>query len=875
MSVHPPPSSRLLIVLLGLALPATIACRGDGEAETDSATASSETAETEGTGEDAPEPGIVEVHTDAQGIAHLVAASDRSVFWASGYVQAETRLVQMLLLRRRALGRQAEVLGVDKLDEDQLSRLFDFAGLGSRDMARLHEEHPEDHLLIEAWVAGVNAYIAAVDAGEVEAPAGLDALGIEPEQWTVDDVGAIAKLLMFGNSNSLEYELLTTILARLDPTLLVDLTLPLPAYPVFTLPPEDVPAGDRAGPSPRARRAPGTDLPPAPALDDGDAARIGAGLRRLHATLDEFSVDGSNAWVVAGAHTASGRPMLANDPHQPLSSPALVYGLHLDSRRGEGSFNVAGFAFAGTPGVQLGHNEAVAWGATTGTADVMDMWSVSADPMAQTVDVGGQSVEYVPREETIVVRGQDDVILVVDEVPGRGILLGDALLEGLGINEAFVAGAGRRLLLGWTGFQHGNELHAFFAMARADSADDFQAAAEQMEVGTFNWMFADAQSIGYRSRVRVPDRGDPASIALPFLMLDGDDPSTLWTGAYLDDALLPGSRDPSQGYLLSANNEPYGFTVDGDLSNDPFYFGTYFLPGFRAKRGVDELERLIDADPVTLSDMQALQTDTYATEADLIVPLVATAWAAVGSDPDLDAYLGRDDLGALASELEAWDRRMDADSGPALAFYVFAHELARASIGDEMALVFDAVVEAAPAFALKFSALAVTGAYPGSDALVEGSVDARVLEALDATAAWMSANTGAATTDGLRWDEFHVTRFASPVAALTWGEVGSPGSVGTLNQNTATYLDGSEAAVRFISEDGPMFRGVVAFDDEGTPRLHYSFAPGNGGDPDAAHWGDLVDAWITGRYFEMPFSPQEVEAASVEVRTIEVPEGYR
>ena len=95
--------------------------------------------------------------------------------------------------------------------------------------------------------------------------------------------------------------------------------------------------------------------------------------------------------------------MLANDPHQPLSSPALVYGLHLDSRSGgSGSFDVAGFCFAGTPGVQLGHNRNVAWGATTGTADVMDMWSVSTDPMAGTADVGGETLAYSSREETIV-----------------------------------------------------------------------------------------------------------------------------------------------------------------------------------------------------------------------------------------------------------------------------------------------------------------------------------------------------------------------------------------------------------------------------------------------------------------------------------------
>lgn len=823
-----------------------------------------------GTEDPTIEPGIVDVYVDGQGVAHVYAASDPSLFWASGYVQAEARLVQMIILRRRALGRQAEVLGRDKLDEDELSRLFNFRDLGARDIARLATEHPEDHALIEAWIAGVNAYIDAIADGEVEVPVGLgaDGLGLEPEHWTPEDVGAIAKLLMFGNSNSLENELLATILFRIDPTLFDALQLPLPAFPVFTLPPEDVPSG--AGLGPLSPKSP--SLPPAPPIDPSPTIE---GLQRLHETLAEFSVDGSNAWIVSGEHTASGRPLLANDPHQPMTSPAIVYALHLDSKAGDGDFAVAGFAFAGTPGVQLGHNEAVAWGATTGTADVMDMWSVSTDPAAQTARVGELDVAYVPRTEIIGVRGEPDETLVVDDVPGYGLLLGDALLMDLGINEEFVAGTGRRLLLNWTGFEAGNELHAFFEMARSADADAFEAAAEQMEVGTFNWMYADASSIGYRSRILVPDRGDPSAIVIPFMMLDGDDPSGYWTGDMLADALLPHSRDPGQGYLLSANNDPFGFTADGDVSNDPFYFGTYFFPGFRAKRGDDELGALLDAGAVELADMQALQLDSYVTEADLLLPLLSAAWAAVGTDPALAAYEGRDELGALVAELEAWDRKMDADSGAAVAFYVFANELARQSIGDELSLVFEAVVGAAPAFALKFSALAVTGAYAGSDALIDGSVDELALLALDASAAWMQARFSTTETAGLRWDEVHLTRFASPVEALTWGEVGTAGSVGALNQAVPRYFDEQgEIADEFISTHGPMFRGTVDFDEQGVPQLHHNYAPGNGGSPEQSSWGDMVDSWVNGVYTRMPFSRDEVEAAAVETRQLSVPEDY-
>ena len=811
----------------------------------------------------------IEVFVDAAGVPHIYAPDDASLFWAAGYVQAEARLAQMMMVRRRALGRQAELLGAGKVDEDELSRLMNFRDLGARDMERLEREHPEDFALIESWVAGVNAYIAELRAGEREPPVGLGPEGVDfiPEDWSPDDVGAIAKLLMFGNSNSLENEILTTVLTRFDAELFDKLEIARPAYPVYTLPAADVPGAAELGARPRRGRP---SLPPAP--EGIDPAEINAGLKRLHETLAEFSVEGSNNWAVAGAHTDNGRPRLANDPHQPLTSPAIIFALHMNSRDAGGSFDAAGFSFAGTPGVQLGHTGGVAWAATTGTADCMDLWSVSADAAAQTVQVGDESVAYTTRVETIEVAGGPARSLEVDEVPGYGIMLGDALLMDLGINEAFVAGVDRRLLLNWTGFDHGNELHAFFEMARAEGADDFEAAADQMEVGTFNWTFADASAIGYRSRILVPDRGDPASLVIPFLMLDGDDPSGYWSGAHLDDALLPRSRDPEQGFLLSANNDPYGFTDDGDLSNDPFYFGTFFLPGFRAQRADDELRAAIAAGPVTRAQMQALQLDNRVTEADLILPPLFDAWSQVGNDAELSAYEARPDLAALVQSLEAWDRNMDADSGEAIAFYAFSHELARASIGDEMSLVFDAVVNAAPAFPLKFSALTVTGGYPRAAELMDERVELVLLEALEATAAVLESNWPGQSLEELRWDQAHLTRFESSIDALTFGEVGTPGSVGTLNQSTSRYLDeDGNAASRFISKAGPMFRSVVEFDDAGRPHLFFTFAPGNGGSPEGGHWGDLLEDWVAGRYLEMPFAREEVEAAAAERRQLQLP----
>ncbi len=814
-----------------------------------------------------------EVFVDAAGVPHIYAPDDVSLLWAAGYVQAETRLTQMELVRRRALGTQAALLGPDKVDEDELSRIFNFRDLGARDMARLERESPEDFALVEAWVAGVNAHLAEVRAGDVARPVGLGPTGLDhlPRDWTADDVGAIAKLLMFGNSNSLEYEVLTTVLTRLDPDLFDQLQIARPAYPVFTLPPADRPGSDAklgAGSGQRLsdpRRA----LPPTTVSPDQTVA----GLKKLHETLEEFSVIGSNNWAVAGEHTSTGRPLIANDPHQPLTSPAIVFAQHLNSKDGGGSFDAVGFGFVGTPGVQLGHSRDVAWAATTGSADAMDLWSVSVDESSETVTVGGTAAPYAARTETIEVRDAASRSLEVLDVDGYGVILGDALLLDLGIDESFIAGDGRRLLVNWTGFEHGNEVRAFFDMARAEDADGFEAAAERMEVGTFNWVFADADDIGYRSRILVPDRGDLAGRAVPFVMLDGDDDTSLWDGAFLDDAVLPRSRNPQQGFLLSANNDPLGFSVDGDLRNDPYYFGTFFFPGFRAKRADDELRRLVDAGEVTRTATQSLQMDNYVTEADLVLPVLFAAFERVGQDPDLAEFEGRPELEAIVTALRDWNREMNADAHEAVLFHVFAHELARSSVGDELSLAFEAVINVAPAFPLKFSALAVSGGYPEAAALLDDGLDRTLLEALDATAAHVDTAWPDRSIDALRWADVHVSRFASPVAELTWGEVGTAGSVGTLNQSVSAYLDEDGAAASlFVSKHGPMFRSVVEFDEAGDPHMWFNFAPGNGGSPASSHWGDLIEDWVAGVYLPMPFDREAVQAASGERRTLPLPQ---
>ncbi|HEY8377339.1 MAG TPA: penicillin acylase family protein, partial [Nannocystis sp.] len=412
----------------------------------------------------------VEIRIDRRGIPHIYGENDLDVFFAAGYQVATDRLFQMDLMRRRAYGRGAEVVGPSKLDEDRISRLFNFAHWGKLDAERLKTESPADYELFVAWTAGVNRRIDEVLAGKAPLPYGFGPaeLNYMPEKWEVADALVIGKMVSFGNSNVLEYELLATIVTNFYPDVLEVVQLPRPGWATYTVPPEDRPSTS-AAPAPTS---PGTVTG---AVDETSGKvqkdmsertsepppRLASELRRLHRALSGFRVQGSNNWAVDGRFTANGRPMIANDPHQPLQIPSVMYALHMNSADAGGNLDVAGFGFAGVPGVQLGHNRKIHWAATTGFADCMDIYEVALSPDEKTISIGGKDVPVVWREETIAVAGGTTETLRVGDVAGYGVLA----IEGLPIDPAFVVKqTGRKLLINWTGFKATNEARAFLGM---------------------------------------------------------------------------------------------------------------------------------------------------------------------------------------------------------------------------------------------------------------------------------------------------------------------------------------------------------------------------------------------------------------------------
>jgi penicillin G amidase len=802
-------------------------------------------------------PGLsaeVEVVIDERGIPHIYASNDDDLAFAAGYQMATDRLFQMEIMRRRALGTQAEVLGEGFVNQDIVSRTFNLRRWGGRNAERLRNEAPDVYNYSIAWIAGVNQRIIEVLEGDAALPYGFDEAGFSPRIWARDDMYAIAKLLALANSNSLERDLLATVLQRNLPQTWDAFELGRPMFDVAILPPEEIPAEHRPGSQPSTLAA----APAAGAAEPLSEAAVLEAMQTLRSGFDHVGAIGSNNWAIDGRHTDNGRPMIANDPHQPLQSPSLMYAQHLDSMtHGTGSYDVAGFSFAGTMGLQLGHNRHLHWTATTNFADVMDLWEVRVED--EGVWAGEDYVEWVVREEPIQVRGGDTILLEIRDIPDFGVIVPEELLP------LPIAGAGRELMVNWTGFTATAEELCFSRIGQATDIDEWEAGVDHMEVGGFNFVAATATDIAYRVNIKVPRR-DLSTGALPYLVLDGDNQESYWEHGFLGANELPRSRGGNRGWIATANQDPWGFTFDGDVTNDPFYYGYFYAAGHRAKRLQDEFERLVDQGQVSREDMMALQSDTHSPMSDVLLPVIADAVSQIDTSGELAEFVGNDDITTLAQVLADWDQRMDRDSAGALVWHLWLHNMAWLTTQDNLGFLYTTVFAAEPPFVIKIPALALLNGYATEGALLDGdSPEWIAVEALRQSAEWLTATYGSVDPSGYTWADMHGTRFANPFGGdLDGGWVPTNGGEDTVNVSSTTFYDGTNQAPveRFESKAGAIFRVVTTFAEDGTPEASVNFPRGNSGNPSSPHWDDTLEDWTNDVYTPFPFRRAEVEAAA-------------
>ena len=573
--------------------------------------------------------GEVSIERDEAGIPTIRGPSRNAVLFGLGFVHAQDRLWQLETHRRIGSGRIAEAFGPAALDNDKFLR-----ALGVRRAAATQWEHlgGEARAAVLAYTDGINAFIGSHMRAR---PPEFLILGLHPEPWTPEDTLAWGIMMAWDLGGNWSNELLR-----------MRLSLSLPVQRINQL------------------------LPPYPGEKPLTTRDYSALYRELNVSGDlgrqalldapESGVDGvgSNNWVVAGSHTASGMPLLANDPHLRLTAPALWYFARLEAP----GIKAAGATMPGLPLVVLGQNERIAWGFTNTNPDVQDIYleQVKADDPARYRTPDGWAA-FRSFSETIRVKGQDDVNLTV-RATRHGPVISDS---GTPVVAGLAGGAGKAayvLALRWTALDHDAAgIDAGLAISQAGTVAEFIAGAEKHKAPMQNMVVADVSgNIGFIAAGRVPLRradNDLRGLA----PAPGWEPRYDWAG-FLDPGRTPREINPARGWIATANQRIHGADYPHFLTSE------WHLP-YRQQR----IETLLNARPThDKESLRRIQGDVVSLATKRLMP-----WLKKASPSHA--------LGAEAMQrIVAFDGDMRASEAAPLIFAAWVRELTRAILADEM-----------------------------------------------------------------------------------------------------------------------------------------------------------------------------------------------
>ncbi|EYR62196.1 penicillin amidase [Actinotalea ferrariae CF5-4] len=796
--------------------------------------------------------GEVSVLRDARGVPQIYADSAHDLFLAQGFVHAQDRFFEMDYRRHVTAGRLSELVGSDPaaLAADKVIRT-----LGWRDVAEQEWEllAPETRAHLEAYAAGVNAYLSGrpVDALGVEYTVLGTQLDLaEPEPWDPVDSLAWLKAMAWDLRSNYDRELARALtfstvrdVERVDEL--------FPEYPYDTNLPI-VPTAETAEPA-DARVTGGlllsTELQAA-------LERVEGALAAVPDLLGEGEGIGSNSWVVSGRHTASGAPLLANDPHLSISAPSVFtqVGLHCREVGDDCPFQVAGFSFAGFPGVIIGHNAQLAWGITNMGADVTDFFLERTDRDAGTWLRDGTPVPLDVRTEVIEVNGGEPVEIEVRST-AHGPIVSDVLTDvGRASSSPTPDGLRRstEVSLAWTALQPGRTADAVFAFATARDAADVAAAAALFEVPAQNIVFATTDGqIGYQAPGRIPLRARVSDGPVPS---DGSWPRPGWDSRYDWQGWVPAEEmpavvDPAEGFLVAANQAVTGAGVGPFLTND-------WDRGYRSQRIRELLEQAIaDGTPVDAALATSMQLDDANPFAEVLVPQL------------LGAPVADDFTRQGVDLLRGWDRTNAADSAAAAYFAAVWATLLELTFWDD--LPESQWPDGGSRWLGVVEDLLGDPDNPWWDdrrtVNVVESRDEILSRALESARLRLTVDLGK-NPEEWRWGAVHVAAPQHPVL----GGAGVPQPVRRLVNPTPQAVSGGSAIVDATSWDAasgsfavtaaPVIRMVVDLGD--LDASTWVTMTGTSGHPGSVHYTNQLDAWASGETFPWPFSRSAVEEAS-------------
>ena len=715
----------------------------------------------------------VRIERDRWGIPHVHADNDRDLFFGFGYATAQDRLFQLDYLRLKARGRLAEIMGPEALESDVLYRTVGLAHIAEKEWTTLPAEVRE---LLSAYTAGINALIEE-SLGCL--PIEYDLLGYEPEPWRETDSLAIIGEFRWYLTGRFPVLAIPELVKRA----LGDGRL----YREFVLGEADdesiVHRGEwLAGRASDGGRNPSLVRPGNESSTSGDAG------------------PGSNNWVLDGYRTDTGKPLVANDPHIPYYAVSIWHEIHLHG----GSFNVAGVALAGMPGVMIGRNEHVAFGITNNICSQRDLYQEKTDPAFPGCFLfDGKWEPAQLRAEIIQVRGQEAVKKTIRSSRNGPIV--DEILPAPVRHTSPVS-------VRWLGFEPCGWLTATIGMNRVKNCQEFREAGRPWLCPTFNLVFADTEgNIGFQTVGRIPLRKSAERGYRP-----GWDPQHQWSGVIPYEE-MPGLINPKRGYVVTANNR----LAPNDF---PLPLAGCWASGHRAKR----IRQQIEARKVwSREDCRRMQLDVHSGRAALAVsPLIAVLQG--DTDPRVQQAV---------SLLRGWNYHVAVDSPAATIFNVFFTNWCKTVCRERL-----------PADQAPFAATIAVG------------ISSRLL--VRDEAGWFQRDRLQAIRDTFRGtlDEL-ATKLGDDISTWSWGRMhvlaqphflSKRGDLGQLLDLTGKPCGGDNVTVCSGSADGnyasALGAGYRMVADMADPDagLWATEVAGTSGHPGSPHYADQIDSWALG-----------------------------
>ena len=602
--------------------------------------------------------GKVDIYRDKFGIPQIYATSQHDLFFAQGYVHAQDRFWQMDFWRHLGSGRLAEMFGKSELNTDAFLRTLGWERVAQEELKQMD---PASRAILQAYADGVNAYLAKRGSSGISLEYNILKL-LSPDYkiapWEPINTLTWAKVMAWDLGGNMDSEIeRAKLLKALTPEQVTELEPPYPTDHPLIVP--DWQTGAALGQK--------SDLRALLQTNAGLSAALQIVSQRVTA-LDELlgpsgAEIGSNNWVISGKLTATGKPLLANDPHLSEQMPSIWYeiGLHCAPKGPDCPYEVTGFSFAGSPGVIVGHNERIAWGVTNTGPDVQDLYIEKINPdNPNQYEVNGKWVDMQLVNETLQPSGAQPVNLTV-----RYTRHGPIISDTYGDLKDFAKTAGIELpqhyaiALRWTALEPKFLFTAIWKLDRAQNWSDFRDAASYFSVPAQNLVYADVDgNIGYQMPGDIPMRakGD-GSLPAP-----GWTDEYEWTG-YIPFEQLPKTFNPTQGFVATANNAVVG-------ADYPHLITTEWDYGFRAQRIVDMIQNA--PGPIDIAYIQKMQGDDKDLNAETLLPVLQ------------QLSLNDTHLEDARAILQNWDLQDQMDSAPAALFAAFWKHLLADTFDDEL-----------------------------------------------------------------------------------------------------------------------------------------------------------------------------------------------